>query len=184
MYCNVDLFNITLWNEPMVWCKRYETPVYLVTNSSFAPHTHKPAVHQPAFRYHPTPAEPHQYTSAHRNRYVITFAYDKRTHPGHIIITRTAPIHKCTPKQVRDNFRIQQKNTSRTHYNNTHRTNKPTKIHYQTNKTLMHKHLPLQTSTHTYSRQLLSMNLVAFETCWEIINFHKVTSSTFNLFIC
>jgi len=30
--------------------------------------THKPAVHQPTFGYHPTPAEPHQYTSTHRNR--------------------------------------------------------------------------------------------------------------------
>jgi len=27
-------------------------------------------VHQPTFGYHPTPAEPHQYTSTHRNRAV------------------------------------------------------------------------------------------------------------------
>jgi hypothetical protein len=103
MYCNVDLFSITLWNEPTVCCKRYETAVYLVTSSSTAPHTHNPAVHQPAFRYHPTPGEPHQYTSAHRNRYVITFAYDKRTHPGHITITRYAPTHpqRYTIKQTR-----------------------------------------------------------------------------------
>jgi len=32
--------------------------------------THKTAVLYPALEYHPTPAEPYQYTSTHRNRAV------------------------------------------------------------------------------------------------------------------
>jgi len=39
-----------------------------------------------------------------------------------------------------------------------------------------------QNNTPTYSRQLLRMNIIAFETRWTIKNFHKVTSSWFNLF--
>jgi hypothetical protein len=117
---------------------------------STPPHTHKPVVHQPAFGYHPTPAEPHQYTSTHRNRYVITLAYDNRTYPGHIILTHHAPMNP----QI-----------------NTH----------QKYKTLMHKHLSLQNNAPTYSRRLLRMNVITFETCWAIKNFHKVTSSWFNL---
>ena len=37
-------------------------------------------------------------------------------------------------------------------------------------------------STPTYSRQLLRMNVITFETCLAIKNFDKVTSSWFNLF--
>ena len=36
--------------------------------------------------------------------------------------------------------------------------------------------------TCTHSRQFLRMNVIAFETCWVIKNFHKLTSSWFNLF--
>ena len=75
---------------------------------------------------------------------------------------------------------IRQQNISRTHYNNTPRTNEPTNKHSTTNKTLMHKHLSLQNSTLTYSRRHLRMNVITFETCWAIKYFHKVTSSWFN----
>ena len=54
--------------------------------------------------------------------------------------------------------------------------------HSVTNKTLMHKHLSLQSSIPTDSHQLLRMNVIAFETCCAIKNFHKVTSSWFSLF--
>jgi hypothetical protein len=37
-------------------------------------------------------------------------------------------------------------------------------------------------NTPTYSRRLLGMNVITFETCWAIKNFHKVTPSWFNLF--
>ena len=46
----------------------------------------------------------------------------------------------------------------------------------------MHKHLSLQSSTPTYSHQLLRMNVITLETYWAIKNFHKMTSSWFNLF--
>ena len=55
----------------------------------------------------------------------------------------------------------------------------PQRHHAPTNKTLMHKHLSLQNSTPTYSRQLLRMNVIAFETCWAIktfIKWHQVGS--------
>ena len=77
---------------------------------------------------------------------------------------------------------IQQQNTSRAHNNNTPATNKHTNKHAPTNKPLIHKHLSLQSSTPTYSRRLLRMNVMTFETCWAIKNFHKVTSGWFNLF--
>jgi hypothetical protein len=57
------------------------------TQTSSAP------TYQPAFGYHPTPAEPHQYTNTHPNRYVITLAYDDRTYPVHIIVTHHAPMN-------------------------------------------------------------------------------------------
>ena len=41
---------------------------------------------------------------------------------------------------------------------------------------------PKQNNTPTNSRRLLRMNVITFETCWAIKNFHKVTSSWFNLF--
>ena len=88
----------------------------------------------------------------------------------------------CKSYHVRDNSCIWQQNISRAHYNNTPHTNKPTNKHSPTNKTLMHKHLSLQSSTLTDSHQLLMMNVIAFETCWAIKNFHKVTSSWLNLF--
>ena len=46
----------------------------------------------------------------------------------------------------------------------------------------IHQHTPRQSSTATYNRQLLWMNVIAFEACWAIKNLHKVTSSWFNLF--
>jgi len=51
-----------------------------------------------------------------------------------------------------------------------------------TNKTLKHKHLSLQNNTPTYSLRPLRMNVITFETCRTIKNFHKVTSSWFSLF--
>jgi len=46
----------------------------------------------------------------------------------------------------------------------------------------IHQYTPKQSNTHTYNRQLLRMNVIAFETCWAIKNLHKVSSSWFNLF--
>ena len=40
---------------------------------------------------------------------------------------------------------------------------------------------PKQSNTPTYSRRLLRMNVITFGTYWAIKNFHKVTSSWFNL---
>ena len=53
---------------------------------------------------------------------------------------------------------------------------------YSSRTAPIHQYTPRQSSTPTYSRQLLRMNVIAFETCWAIKNFHKVTSSWFNLF--
>jgi hypothetical protein len=46
----------------------------------------------------------------------------------------------------------------------------------------IHQYIPKQSNTPTYSRQLLRSNVITFETSWAIKNFHKVTSSWFNLF--
>jgi len=48
--------------------------------------------------------------------------------------------------------------------------------------TPVHQYTPKHSSTPTYSRQLLRMNVITFETCWAIKNFQKLTSSWFNLF--
>ena len=53
---------------------------------------------------------------------------------------------------------------------------------YSSRTVPIHQYTPKQSSTHTYNRQLLRMNVIAFETCWAIKNLHKVTSSWFNLF--
>jgi hypothetical protein len=42
----------------------------------------------------------------------------------------------------------------------------------------IHQYTPKQSSTPTYSHQLLRMNVIAFETCWAIKNFRAVTSSS------
>ena len=47
-------------------------------------------------------------------------------------------------------------------------------------KPLIHKHISLQSSTPTYRRRLLRMNVITFETCWAIkktsIKWHQVGS--------
>ena len=53
---------------------------------------------------------------------------------------------------------------------------------YSSRTAPIHQYTPKQSSTLTYSHQLLRMNVIALETCWAIKNFHKVTSSWFNLF--
>ena len=53
---------------------------------------------------------------------------------------------------------------------------------YSSRTAPIHQYTPKQNNTPTYSRQLLRMNVTTFETCWAIKNFHKVTSSWFNLF--
>ena len=53
---------------------------------------------------------------------------------------------------------------------------------YSSRTAPVHQYTPKQSSTPTYSRQLLRMNVITFETCWAIKNFHKVTSIWFNLF--
>jgi hypothetical protein len=46
----------------------------------------------------------------------------------------------------------------------------------------IHQYTPKQSSTPTYSRQLLRMNVIIFETCWAIKYFPNVTSSCFSSF--
>ena len=53
---------------------------------------------------------------------------------------------------------------------------------YSSRTAPIHQYTPKHSSTPTYSRQLLRINVITFETCWAIKNFHKVTSSWFNLF--
>ena len=53
---------------------------------------------------------------------------------------------------------------------------------YSSRTTPIRQYTPKQSSTPTYSRQLLRMNVITFGTCWAIKNLHKVTSSWFNLF--
>jgi hypothetical protein len=53
---------------------------------------------------------------------------------------------------------------------------------YSSRTVPIHQYTPKQSNTHSHSRQLLRMNVITFETCWAIKNFHKVTSSWFNLF--
>ena len=53
---------------------------------------------------------------------------------------------------------------------------------YSSRTAPIHQYTPKQSSAPTDSHQLLRMNVIAFETCWAIKNFHKVTSSWFNLF--
>jgi hypothetical protein len=53
---------------------------------------------------------------------------------------------------------------------------------YSSRTAPVHQYTPKQSSTPICSRQFLRMNVIAFETCWAIKNFHKVTSSWFNLF--
>jgi hypothetical protein len=55
---------------------------------------------------------------------------------------------------------------------------------YSSRTAPIHQYTPEQNNTPTYSRRLLRMNVITFETCWAIKNFHKVTSSWFNLFKC
>jgi len=53
---------------------------------------------------------------------------------------------------------------------------------YSSRTAPIHQYTPKQSSTPTDSHQLLKMNVIAFETCWTIKNFHEVISSWFNLF--
>ena len=54
---------------------------------------------------------------------------------------------------------------------------------YSSRTAPIHQYTPEQNNTPTYSRRLLRMNVITFETCWaKKKNFHKVTSSWFNLF--
>jgi hypothetical protein len=53
---------------------------------------------------------------------------------------------------------------------------------YSSRTAPIHHYTPKQSNTPTYSRQLLRMSVIALETRWAIKNFHKVTSSWFNLF--
>jgi len=53
---------------------------------------------------------------------------------------------------------------------------------YSSRTAPIHQYTPEQNSTPTYSRRLLRMNVITFETWWAIKNFHKVTPSWFNLF--
>ena len=53
---------------------------------------------------------------------------------------------------------------------------------YSSRTAPIHRYTPKQNNTPTYSRRLLRMNVITFETCWAIKNFHKVTSSWLNLF--
>ena len=53
---------------------------------------------------------------------------------------------------------------------------------YSSRTAPIHQYTSKQNNTPTYSCRLLRMNVITFETCWAIKNFHKVTSSWFNLF--
>jgi len=53
---------------------------------------------------------------------------------------------------------------------------------YSSRTAPIHQYTPKHNNTPTYSRRLLRMNVIRFETCWAIKNFHKVTSIWFNLF--
>jgi len=53
---------------------------------------------------------------------------------------------------------------------------------YSSRTAPIHQYTPKHNNTPTYSHQLLMMNVITFETCWAIKNFHKVTSSWFSLF--
>jgi len=53
---------------------------------------------------------------------------------------------------------------------------------YSSRTAPIHHYTPKQNNTPTYSHRLLRMNVIKFETCWAIKNFHKATSSWFNLF--
>ena len=53
---------------------------------------------------------------------------------------------------------------------------------YSSRTAPIQQYTPKQSNTPTYSRQLLRMSVIALETCWAIKNFHKMTSSWFNLF--
>ena len=47
---------------------------------------------------------------------------------------------------------------------------------YSSQTAPIHQYTPKQSSTPTYSRQLLRMNVITFETCWAIKNFHQFGS--------
>jgi len=53
---------------------------------------------------------------------------------------------------------------------------------YSSRNAPIHQYTQKQNNTPTYSRRLLRINVITFKTCWAIKNFHKVTSSWFNLF--
>ena len=53
---------------------------------------------------------------------------------------------------------------------------------YSSRTAPIHQYTPKQNNTPTYSPRFLRMNVITFDTCWAIKNFHKVTSSWFNLF--
>ena len=125
-------------------------------------------VQQPAFGYHPTPAEPHQYTSTHQNRTTPKYNH-------HLLRMNVITFETC--------WAIKNFHKVKSSWSNLFSAPACIRIPPYTSRTaLIHQYTPKQNNTPTYNHHLLRMNVITFETCWAIKNLHKVTSSWSNLF--